>query len=232
MHKKYFEKIEKIFNFKSNNEEVNRILSRGFCYSEFQSKKLLFVGINPSYLPDAKIESHHYCVEDALKEYKKYFGKFEELAKGTKYENDWTYIDLFFFRETEQKKIQNLLNNDIDFIVNQLRLTNEIINEINPEIIVVCNSSSSRFFGINKNNDENIWLGYNFTFDNEYCAEVITSLDNNSIIEDKNKIENLIGTPVLFSSILTYQDTHSKKRLNWIIKRVGENITNLKKKYA
>lgn len=86
------------------------------------------------------IESHHYCIKKASQEYPKYFGKFQELANKTKYENDWTYIDLFNFRETDQNKIKYFINNDLDFIVEHLKLTNEIINEINPEVIVVCNS--------------------------------------------------------------------------------------------
>lgn len=231
MHEKYFEKIQSIFNHKSQNTEVNEIISRGFCYSEFTTKKLLFVGINPSYLNGANKSSHHYCVSDAVTAYKKYFGKFQDLVKGTKYESDWTYIDLFFFRETDQNKIQNIISNDIDFIISQLKLTNEIINEINPEIIVVCNSGSANFFGINKKDNQNIWLGYDFTFDKDFGIDVITGISEESILAKKPESENIIYTPVLFSSILTYLDVHSKKRLNWIIDKVGCNIEVLKKKY-
>ena len=231
MHKKYFEKIENIFNYKSNNNETTKIINRGFCYSEFNKKKLLFIGINPSYLPNAKLESHYYCVEAALNGYKKYYGKFQELARGTKYESDWTYIDLFFFRETEQNKINNIIDNDIDFIISQLRLSNEIINDINPEIIVVCNSGSANFFGINKTINKNIWLGYDFIFDEDYGIEIITGINHQSIIEKNNIPKNIIGTPILFSSTLTYLDMHNKKRLHWTIERVGKNIMKLKNKY-
>lgn len=231
MHTKYYDRLENLFTLKSDNLIANEILERGFCYSEFQKKKLLFIGINPSYLSDAQRESHHYCIEDALKGYPKYFAKFKELAKNTKYENDWTYIDLFFFRETDQNKIKYFLEHNIDFIIEQLNITNQIINDVNPELIVVCNSGASNFFGINKKEENNIWMGYDFVFDEEFCVEIVTGLNNKSVIRDRNLTQNTIGKPVLFSSILTYLDVHSKKRLNWIIRKIGDNHTILRNKY-
>ena len=224
MHREYFNRLENLFNYKSKNENVNQILRRGFCYSEFQRKNLLFVGINPSYLPDAKPESHHYCIKKALQQYPKYFGKFQELVYETKYENDWTYIDLFNFRETDQNKIKFFIDNDLDFIVEHLKLTNEIINEINPEIIVVCNSAASNFFGINEKGRQNVWLGFDFYFNEDFGVEIVNGLKKESILKNTSEIENLMGKPFLFSSILTYLDVHSKKRLNWIIKKIGKNF--------
>ena len=71
MYQKYFSRLESLFNYKSKNENVNQILKRGFCYSQFQNNKLLFIGINPSYLPNANIESHHYCIKKASQDYPK-----------------------------------------------------------------------------------------------------------------------------------------------------------------
>ena len=231
MHTKFYNKLEKLFNYHSKNSIVNEILVRGFCYSEFQKKKLLFIGINPSYLSDAKRESHHYNIDEALKGYPKYFGKFKDLVKNSKYEEDWTYIDLFFFRETDQNKIKYLLDHDIDFLIEQLNITNEIINDINPELIVVCNSGASNFFGINKNDNNNIWMGYNFSFDEDFGVEIIRGLHNETILRNITLTNNIIGKPIIFSSILTYLDIHSKKRLNWIIRKVGDNFETLKNKY-
>lgn len=224
MYQKYFSRLESLFNYKSKNENVNQILKRGFCYSEFQNNKLLFIGINPSYLPNANIESHHYCIKKASQDYPKYFGKFQELVNKTKYENDWTYIDLFNFRETDQNKIKYFINNDLDFIVEHLKLTNEIINEINPEVIVVCNSGASNFFGINEKQGKNVWLGFDFYFNEDFGVEIMNGIKKESILNNMSEINNLVGKPFLFSSILTYLDIHSKKRLNWIIKRIGENF--------
>lgn len=231
MYRKYFKEIDRIFQHKSKKEELNEIIKRGFCYSEFEQKKLLFVGINPSYLKDLKPENFHYNVYKAVIDYKKHYAKFLDLLKNTKYEKDWTYIDLFFFRETNQNIISKIINSDIDFIVNQLKLTNKIINEINPEIVVVCNSGASNFFGINKIKEENIWLGYKFTFDKDFGIEVVTNIDEKSILDNTNDLQNIIGKPFLFSSTLNYLDSHNKKRLNWIINLVGENIETIKNKY-
>lgn len=230
MYKNYHKKIEEIFNYSANSSLTKEIISRGFCYSEFQAKKALFIGINPSYLSNSKPEKFHYSIEKAVKDYKKHFGKFQDLVENTKYEDDWTYIDLFFFRETSQNKITEIINHDIDFIINQLQLTNEIISEIRPEIIVVCNSGASNFFGINSKNDQDIWLGYKFEFDDEFGVDIITGMEDVSIIKDKNNL-NLIGTPILFSTTLTYLDAFTKRRLKWIINRVGKNKTFMNEKY-
>ena len=120
----------------------------------------------------------------------------------TKYENDWTYIDLFNFRETDQNKIKYFINNDLDFIVEHLKLTNEIINEINPEVIVVCNSGASNFFGINEKQGKNVWLGFDFYFNEDFGVEIMNGIKKESILNNMSEINNLIGKPFLFSSIL------------------------------
>ena len=229
MHSKYYEKIQEIFQINSKSAFVNELKNRGFCFSEFQKKKLLFVGINPSYLKDSVNDSHSYSVNDAVNNYKKHYGKFQDLVNKTKYENDWTYIDLFFFRETDQNKVYDIIDTDVDFIIQQLNITHEIINEINPEIVVVCNSGASNFFGINNvDSKNNIWLGYDFKFDDNFGVEVVKSINKKSILITQDKEQKVIGTPFLFSSTLTYLDNFNKKRLKWIIERVGNNISKIK----
>ena len=167
-----FSELEKIFKYSSNNVEMNEIISRGFILSKLKKAKALFVGINPSYLSNAIKRSYQYDIENALTEYPKHYRKFQQLVNATKYENDWTYIDIFQFRDTNQKNIYEFLKNDSQFFVAQLKLTHKIICEINPEIIIVCNSGASDFFGINKktknNSWENIWLGYEFEFNKTF----------------------------------------------------------------
>lgn len=230
MYKKYFKRIDEIFKYKSKSNTVAEIIERGFVYSEFQKKKLLFIGMNPSYLEGSENLSYSYCIEDAVDKYKRHYGKFQDLVNGTIYEDNWTYIDMFFFRETNQNKIVDLLNADIDFIINQLNLTNEIINEINPELIVICNSDASNFTGINNSkNDKNIWLGYKFVFNKEYGVEILTDINEKTVLKNKKLLENLVGKPFLFSSTLTYLDNFNKKRIRWIIDKVGKNINELNK---
>lgn len=220
-----FKNLNEIFKYKSKNDKSQEIINRGFCFAEIELKKLLFVGINPSYLEGDDSNNFSYNSQKAVSEYPRYFKKFTSLLDNTVYENLWTYLDIFHFRETNQEKVNHLIENDIDFLIDQLKITHNIINQINPEIIVVCNSGASNFFGINKqislNNEEtNVWLGYNFDFDNEFGIHIITGINKNSIIKDLD-YSNLIGKPILFTSTLTYQDKFNKKRLSWIINRIG-----------
>ena len=228
MFKKYKVELDKIFEYQSDTNSNKEIVERGYCYSEFQKKKLLFIGMNPSFVKESIVGSHSYCIADALTGYNRHYGKFQDLVKETKYEDDWTYIDLFYFRETEQVKIQEIIKYDTEFLINQLEITNEIIKEINPELIVVCNSGASNFIGINKTDDEkNVWLGYDFEFDENFGIEKLIGINKNSILKNVILSNNLKGKPFLFSSTLTYLDKFNKKRLNWIIKKVGDNIEKL-----
>lgn len=220
--------LEEIFKYKPLNKKSLEIINRGYCFAEIENKKLLFVGINPSYLEGYDNNSFSYDSQKAVIEYPKYFKKFASLIESTIYNNIWTYLDIFHFRETNQEIISHLIENDLDFIIKQLRLTHNIINQLNPEIIVVCNSGASNFFGINKtqnlkeNIETNIWLGYDFEFNEDYGIDIIKGINENSLVKDLD-YSNLIGKPILFTSTLTYQDKFNKKRLSWIINRVGKN---------
>ncbi len=153
-----FEELSSIFKYKSNNIQIQEIIERGFVWSKLKKRKLLFIGINPSFPINAIKESYSYHIENAIRDYPSHYKKSTELIDNTTYENDWSYIDLFQFRETNQNKIFDFLKNDPQFIVAQLRLTYKIIQYINPEIIVVCNSRASDFFGINKFESNKKWM--------------------------------------------------------------------------
>lgn len=221
-----FDTLKHIFSYQSCNNANNEIIKRGFVASKFKKNKALFVGINPSFTSDAKIESYLYDIEDAVKDYPKHYAKFLELIEGTRYINSWTYVDLFQFRETNQKKVIDFIKYDPQFLVQQLRLTYEIICEIDPELIIVCNSGAADFFGINKFKDkgnwQNIWFGFDFEFDEHLGIDVIKGKIDESIIT--NKMNLLAGKPVLFTSTLTYMSKFDKRRLNWQIKRIAENF--------
>ncbi len=217
-------KLTKLFKYKAVQQEVQAIIDRGFVAAEFKKGKALFVGINPSFTAKDKPESYLYNIDQAITDYPKHYKHFKELVKDTKYENDWTYIDLFQFRETNQKKINLFFKQDIQFIVEQLRITHNTIYELKPEIIIVCNSTAANFFGINKTTDthgklNNVWLGYEFNFNKEYGIYVIKNRISESIIKDRKKIP--INIPVLFTSTLTYMSKFDKERLNWQIQRIS-----------
>lgn len=220
-----FAELSKIFSYKSEIHNNSEIINRGFVCSQIKKGKVLFVGINPSYTSDAKVESYQYDIEKAVTEYARHYSKFPNLIENTAFQNSWTYIDLFQFRETNQKKVADFIKNDPQFLVSQLRLTHKIICEINPELIIVCNSGASDFFGINKLENtkgwQNVWFGYDFEFDKNLGVDIIKSKNKNSILQEEN--EFLFGTPILFTSTLTYMAKFDKRRLNWQINRIAEN---------
>lgn len=217
--------LDSIFDkFSAASGLVSEIASRRFVYSKVERKKVLFVGFNPSYTSDSKPNGNDYepyDLKEAVERYPKHYKKFQDLADECGVGEDWTYIDLFFFRETEQKKIAEILKDDIgvDFICQQLRLTIDLMEKIKPEIIVVCNSGAREFFGIDEDLETKIWMGYNFIFDEKFGVDVISGMNEKSIKKGVKSTE-LIGIPVLFTSTLNYMDRSSKKRLAWQINQI------------
>lgn len=228
-----FTELNQIFSYKSEIEKNSEIIERGFVCSKIKKGKVLFVGINPSFPSGSKIESFQYSIDKAVTEYPRHYSKFPDLIKDTKFSKSWTYIDLFQFRETDQKKVADFAKKDPQFLVSQLRLTHKIICEINPELIIVCNSGASDFFGINKWQNTkgwlNVWYGYDFEFDKDLGVDIIKSTNENSILTQRDNF--LIGMPILFTSTLTYMSKFDKRRLNWQINRIAES-TELKKHRA
>ncbi|WP_417200562.1 hypothetical protein [Bizionia sp.] len=220
-----FAELNKIFSYNSELEKNSEIINRGFVCSQIKKGKVLFVGINPSYPSGSKVENFQYNIDKAVTEYPRHYLKFSDLIKDTVFSESWSYIDLFQFRETDQKKVAGFAKNDPQFLVSQLRLSHKIICEINPELIIVCNSGASDFFGINKWENtkgwQNVWFGYNFEFDKKLGVDIIKSKNKNSILQEENKF--LFGTPVLFTSTLTYMAKFDKRRLSWQINRIAEN---------
>ncbi len=128
---------------------------------------------------------------------------------------------MLFLRETNQKYIDTICKNypeGLNFIWQQLLVTKEILEELSPKVIIVSNTKARLFLGKERIKDRNIWLGYDFVFDDEIGTDRIM-----------NKDSKLYGIPVFFTSMLSGQraiDNGSFERLKWHIKRVirDENI--------
>lgn len=181
---------------------------------------ILFIGINPAFskkkndvIKDKEIEFYP-CISNDTRDIT-YFEKFKDIAK---YCNnaDWTHLDLFFMRETNQEIIEDLSYKNVKFLQAQLDISFEVINRSNPKIIVVSNSLASEFFGKRKQKHssfEKIWMGYDLDFEKDFDAEIGTY-----------KIQ--VGgktTPILFSGMLSGQralDLGSLERLKWQIKKI------------
>lgn len=201
--------------------------NRGFVYQydeDEQDCELLFIGMNPSYTVKHELTGEnpqykgHYT-RNTERGYFKPFGIIHnDLLREcpTTYKN-WTHIDLFVFRETNQKIVERLMKDEMgsSFLFEQLIITRKRIEHIQPKVIVVNNALAREFTGINRRGDgENeygVWMGYKFIFDDEFGSYRIT---NDVRLKD---------THVLFTSMLSGQralDLGSRERLVWQIKRI------------
>jgi hypothetical protein len=194
------------------------IVRRKYMYIEqIETDALLFIGLNPSGGEIAQNDHMYYKLLQTGNSYPRYWKPFEVISAATKPKLIWSHIDLLGVRETKQKLVQSIYRTDlgVDFILEQLKVARQIIEEAKPRIIVVCNTLARYFTGVEISADKlyNIWMGLQFEFDNELGTEKIVSEGS------------LKGTPVFFTSMLSGQralDNGSEKRLIWHINRVNQ----------
>lgn len=191
------------------------LLKRGTAVPITKSdKNILFVGINPSYQGGV---SHEYDVHDAVKGYPAYFRVFHTLAEQANCGESWTYMDLFYHRETNQNEVNGLLTSEIGvkFLCDQLILNQGVLEYAKPKLIVVCNARAADFFGVNRTEQgTNVWLGYDIRFDETCGLHRIFGLLPERI--NKELTDTLLeNVPVCFTSTLKYMDKFSRDRLAW-----------------
>lgn len=142
-------------------------------YGELQKDQLLFVGMNPSFSARgfktilknteyanidpvsffkwSNISSNPELIEDCIKvenyayqNYSQYFGRPIEIAE--KVGLPWQHIDLFLYKETSQTSFlsrirdKGMLN---EFGMDQIKLFEEILVEVEPRCVVVTNATGS-----------------------------------------------------------------------------------------
>ena len=203
MYKIYEEKIKNLFeNYKSQDPELQKIINRKYVYSQFHTgRKVLFIGLNPSFREKQAKKEEYYKSFDATNNNDRYFRRFPLLVEN---KNDWTFLDLLYIRETRQRNIENFYKREPDFIKQQLEISKEIIKKINPEIIVVCDTFARNLLKSNM-------MNFEFEFDDTICTYRII---NNPDFKD---------TIVFFSGMLTGQralDNGSFERLKWHLNKV------------
>ncbi|MEE4000508.1 hypothetical protein V1T75_09160 [Tenacibaculum sp. FZY0031] len=221
------EYIETSINNSTSTSEDN-LLDRGFVFQFDENQKnidILFVGINPSYGGD-KSKGLFYSKKDV--ENLNYFKPFNNIIKelddkrtGLK-SLTWSHLDMLVFRETQQSFIKNQLLKTEEgnkFINKQLTISKQILEYLNPKIMVVSNTAARHFLGRDKYEKKGknfgVWMGYDFEFD--------YSLGTDKIINNSK-----INSYVFFSSMLSGQralDNGSKQRLIWHIDNILNKIT-------
>lgn len=184
---------------------------------------ILFIGMNPAFSKKRKDEikkteiEFYPIISDEIKDIT-YFEKFKDIASYCS-NVEWTHLDLFFLRETNQDVIKELSYDEkgISFLQAQLDISFDIINRAVPRIIIVSNSLASEFFGKRKlpkhSSLDKIWLGVDLDFGENFDKEIGTYK-----IQIAGK-----DTPIIFSGMLSGQralDLGSLERLKWQIKRI------------
>lgn len=230
--KNYEEKVLRIWKKYKDlpifNEEDKEYRKHPILPHVVHKNRLLFIGMNPSFrkglkMPESEVGVGFYPhnVNPNTKDIP-YFEKIKEVAKYC--ETEWTHLDLFFLRETNQKIIEQLSHKHINFLNDQLAISFEIIEKANPKLILVCNSFASEFFGKMKKKHQaydKIWRGFDLFFQD----------DKNS--DRKSTFNPKIGTyeielngkkiPIIFSGMLSGQralDIGSLERLKWQVKTI------------
>lgn len=142
-------------------------------YDELHKDRLVFVGMNPSFsargfrtiLKDTEyadfdmvsffkwqnISSNTKLIDDCIKmenyayqNYSQYFGRPIEIAK--KVGLEWQHIDLFLYKETSQSSFMNRVRSKgklNEFGMDQIKLFEEILVQIEPRCVVVTNATAS-----------------------------------------------------------------------------------------
>lgn len=188
-------------------------IKRGYCFAENNAhKRYLITGFNPSF---RDMQDHIGNTSYALDFYDTTHNNYFSPVKKMLYEDEVNldlrgeaaYTDLFYFREQNQEFLQKQIipsPNGIRFMVDQLNLTQHIIEDIiQPNLIVVKNKESWAYFGKLFEEKGWGWMGYKFEFvQNMNCGELfrITGLlDSSERIAPEIRETNLKGSFVLFS---------------------------------
>lgn len=229
-HKIWDDFYGKTFDFSSSNNEKS-LLDRGFVFQfdeDIHQPDILFLGINPSY-NGGEMEKHFYKRKQAVGHY--YFKSFQTIADALKVkynrEITWTHTDLLVFRETNQNYIRDVLFKNEDgrkFICAQLEIAKEIIEFVNPKIIVVSNTQVRQLLGYERwynkaaEREENVWMDYHFKMDEKLGTPKLRSDNNPSF-----------NPYTFFTSMLSGQralDIGTKERLIWHLNFI---LTHLEK---
>jgi hypothetical protein len=195
--------IWKQFEGKFQSKHLNDVLERQFVFPIPEQSDILISGINPSYQPNIVNALLRYTYNDAKHSY------FTGLRKITPTEINGatatvSYIDLFYFRNTEQAILKDYYAEKqigIDFLAKQLKVTQEIVEWIAPKVILVMNKGSWAFWGKDL---RYTWMGYEMRLLNDSLQfgelyEIIGLRDNGGRIAPEISQSNLMRTKVYFS---------------------------------
>lgn len=215
--------LSEIWNREYMGDLPSLIKDNGYAYADNVKKDILITGINPSLREGEQTGIVHGAIKNIWDndKYDTYWSPIKKmLHDGDVDLRDRTdYLDIFYFRKKEQDFLKKEILDKragIKFVVDQLNLTQHIIEDVvAPKLLVVKNKESHAYFG--KLYDEKgwVWMGYKFEHIKDLkCGELckISGLiDSNERVAPEIKSTNLKGTLVLFAKHIN-QYTSLKER--------------------
>ncbi len=213
--------IWKKYKGKFESDEVSCLIDRSYVYATPEKNTILITGINPSYVESKKEEKLNTYTLSSAKH--SHYTRIRNLVNCTYYS---AYLDLFYFRNTSQSLIAKILKekNGVEFLADQLAVTKETIEWIQPKVILVLNKGAWAFYGLNPSS---VWMGYEFQKEKDMAGgelhRIVGFRVSNEIIAPEIKETNLVGTYVYFSRSLNRIKTEDfenmKKDISEIIEK-------------
>ncbi len=230
---KYLPKIQELFQkYKGKMEkpELNEILDKGFVSSlPNMNAEILICGINPSLNEKDDRHFRFHALSGAH-----YFGTLHDIVRECENKTSIDYLDLFCFRHTDQKVIWQFTKDPVGimFIAEHLQLTQLIIEEMKPKLILVFNKTAATFFGRDAMpeaqmiEDKNVWMGYKFSDihlespmnDNMYSVLVKSIVGLHEFRINSEMVEStLLNANIFFGSYMRYLKNEKKEELRKLI---------------
>lgn len=211
-------KLEKIWS-EYFNDDIKSIAP--LFQEEMIKNSVTFLSLNPSLRPnnDAVLDfkPQTYPIIDYKKDIRAekipFFYKFYEIGENVK--QPWTLLDLLYERDSVQSNLELKYNpktiseKDKKFLQSQIKLTFEILENLNPKVVVVSNSWTEKFIHANLSD-----LGFIQEFPNQ----------NNNYIYRINRIPFIINESKFLGSPQWYNRSKKDENEKWRIKKLNNEI--------
>jgi hypothetical protein len=142
------DEIEKIW--KNNYKDTSLDYYSPLAPESIKTNSILFLGLNPSVSGKPEIGNNPttwYMNFDTTfgescdkphPHFKKFFKLKELISNITQESFSYSYMDLLYWQETDSRKVREKI--DTPFVMEQAKLSVEIIKKLKPRLVIVCNS--------------------------------------------------------------------------------------------
>lgn len=124
--------------------------------AQLKKNSLLFIGLNPSIRKkdEAQISDYDGEIDNIIYELPdKYYSRIDEISQKSGFGKNWTHFDMLFLRGSQDyvKKVSRDIKNDGNvFIWKQLQISKILLENLEPELIIISNRFAGELTGKNK----------------------------------------------------------------------------------